>query len=375
MTNLCNAFANIFSIIQHAGNSIGKIHWQWNRNPKKHGKTVNRGDHRSPRQINCNKRGSSIKMSGHCHREEKPVMYFAVIITLVISLCPVLLFGAINETRQPCRACGLHRLRSRAVARRRREEGRQSRLVHGACRRILQRSRPRFRGKIWRAGGILSRCEQRLDRQSAGRVAGKKIFDGRGGKLSAVAHADARDETAHAIHVPHLAKFSADAKEDAGKGTVFWATDRESYMGFAYNKDKLPDERSAKKLRRSIESRAEGQHWPLSRRTRVRAQWARCCASKGEEFLKRLRGQEITMHSVSGQALNDMIISGEVEASPTIFRNHALVAAEKKAPVVWVPMDIVPASAGSAGFRPMRRIRTPLFCSLIFCLAPKAKRF
>ena len=70
--------------------------------------------------------------------------------------------------------------------------------------------------------------------------------------------------------------------------------------------------------------------------------------TKGEEYLKRLRGQDITMHSVSGQALNDMIIGGEVEASPTIFRNHALVAAQKKAPVVWVPMDIVPASAGSA---------------------------
>ena len=55
------------------------------------------------------------------------------------------------------------------------------------------------------------------------------------------------------------------------------------------------------------------------------------------------------MHSVSAQALNDMIISGEVEASPTIFRNHALVAAAKGAPVAWLPMEIVPASAGSAG--------------------------
>ena len=40
--------------------------------------------------------------------------------------------------------------------------------------------------------------------------------------------------------VPHLAKFSADAKEEVGKNTVLWATDRESYMGFAYNKQKLP---------------------------------------------------------------------------------------------------------------------------------------
>ena len=50
------------------------------------------------------------------------------------------------------------------------------------------------------------------------------------------------------FHVPHLAKFSADAKEDAGKGAVFWATDRESYMGFAYNKRQVAGERGAEKL-------------------------------------------------------------------------------------------------------------------------------
>ena len=55
------------------------------------------------------------------------------------------------------------------------------------------------------------------------------------------------------------------------------------------------------------------------------------------------------MHALSAQALNDLIISGEVEASPTIFRNHVLVAIEKKAPVAWVPMEIVPASTGSTG--------------------------
>jgi iron(III) transport system substrate-binding protein len=53
------------------------------------------------------------------------------------------------------------------------------------------------------------------------------------------------------------------------------------------------------------------------------------------------------MHAMSAQALSDLIISGEVEASPTIFRNHVLVAMEKKAPVSWIPMEVVPASAGS----------------------------
>jgi iron(III) transport system substrate-binding protein len=148
--------------------------------------------------------------------------------------------------------------------------------------------------------------------------------------------------------VPHLVKFSVEAKEDAGKGTVFWATDRESYMGFAYNKDKLPAGAVPKNYDGLLNPALKGRMSFVTTDTGSRTVGA-MLKTKGEEYLKRLRAQDITMHSVSGQALNDMIISGEVEASPTIFRNHALVAAEKKAPVAWVPMDIVPASAGSAG--------------------------
>ena len=148
--------------------------------------------------------------------------------------------------------------------------------------------------------------------------------------------------------VPHLAKFSSEAKEDAGKGTVFWATDRESYMGFAYNKDKLPPSAVPKNYDGLLNPALKGRMSFVTTDTGSRTVGA-MLRTKGEEFLKKLRAQDITMHSVSGQALNDMVSSGEVEASPTIFRNHALVAAEKKAPVVWVPMDIVPASAGSAG--------------------------
>jgi iron(III) transport system substrate-binding protein len=150
------------------------------------------------------------------------------------------------------------------------------------------------------------------------------------------------------FYSPHLGKFSADAKEDAGKGTVFWATDRESYMGFAYNKEKLPAAAVPKNYDGLLNPALKGRMAFVTTDTGSRTVGA-MLRTKGEEFLKKLRGQDITMHSISGQALNDLIISGEVEASPTIFRNHALVAAEKKAPVVWVPMDIVPASAGSAG--------------------------
>jgi len=150
------------------------------------------------------------------------------------------------------------------------------------------------------------------------------------------------------FNVPHLARFLPESKEDAGKGSVHWATDRESYMGFAYNREKLPPSAVPKNYEGLLNPALKGRMAMAATDTGSRTVGA-MLKTKGEEFLKKLRGQEITMHAVSAQALNDMIISGEVEASPTIFRNHVVVAMEKKAPVVWVPMEIVPASAGSAG--------------------------
>lgn len=143
-------------------------------------------------------------------------------------------------------------------------------------------------------------------------------------------------------------KLIPDAREEAGKGAVYFATVRESYMGFAYNRNKLPASAVPKNYDDLLKPGLKGRMSFVTTDTGSRTVGG-MLRIKGDEYLRRLRAQEITMHSVSGQALNDMIISGEVEASPTIFRNHALVAAEKKAPVVWVPMDIVPASAGSAG--------------------------
>jgi iron(III) transport system substrate-binding protein len=143
-------------------------------------------------------------------------------------------------------------------------------------------------------------------------------------------------------------KLIPDAREEAGKGAVYYATVRESYMGFGYNKNKLPANAVPRNYDDLLKPALKGRMSFVTTDTGSRTVGG-MLRTKGEEYLKRLRAQEITMHSVSGQALNDMIISGEVEASPTIFRNHALVAAEKKAPVAWVPMDIVPASAGSAG--------------------------
>ncbi len=67
---------------------------------------------------------------------------------------------------------------------------------------------------------------------------------------------------------------------------------------------------------------------------------------KGEEFVKKLKAQEVILQSVSGRAMADLVVSGEVPLSPTIFRDHAIEVKGKGAPVDWVPMDVVPTNTG-----------------------------
>ena len=42
----------------------------------------------------------------------------------------------------------------------------------------------------------------------------------------------------------------------------------------------------------------------------------------------------------------DLVLSGEVPLSPTIFRDHALEMKAKGGPIDWAPMDVVPTNAG-----------------------------
>jgi iron(III) transport system substrate-binding protein len=71
--------------------------------------------------------------------------------------------------------------------------------------------------------------------------------------------------------------------------------------------------------------------------------------AKGEEFVKKLRTQDYSLHSVSARALADQVATGEVEISPTIAREHAAEVKRNGGPIGWAPMEVVPTNAGGVG--------------------------
>ena len=145
---------------------------------------------------------------------------------------------------------------------------------------------------------------------------------------------------------PTQAKFPDNVKEKAPKGLVYWAIDRESHIGLAYNKNLVPANLAPKNYQGLLRPELKDKIAFAGSDTGVTVIGA-MLKFKGEEFVKRLRVQSPAMHNVSGRALLDMVISGEVGVSPTTFRNHVEVSLKAGAPIEWIPMEVVPANSGS----------------------------
>ena len=144
---------------------------------------------------------------------------------------------------------------------------------------------------------------------------------------------------------PHLTKYPDIAKRKADKGLYFWAVDRESYSGLAINKASITAA-SVKNYEDLLRPEFKGKLGFAISETGPRAIGA-MIAAKGEEFVRKLKSQEVSLHAVSGRAVADLVASGELGASPTVFRSHASEIAASGAPVTWIPMDLVPTNAGA----------------------------
>jgi len=145
---------------------------------------------------------------------------------------------------------------------------------------------------------------------------------------------------------PPLAKYPDFSKEQAGKGLVYWAIERESHIVVSYNKNSIPADAVPKNYDGLLNPKLKGKIGLAGSDTGSRTVGA-MLKFKGEEYLKKLGVQNPAVHNVSGRALLDLVISGEIGLSPTTFRNHAEVSMAAGAPIAWVPMEVVPTNSGS----------------------------
>jgi iron(III) transport system substrate-binding protein len=147
-------------------------------------------------------------------------------------------------------------------------------------------------------------------------------------------------------YFPTQAKYPEHVKEKAPKGLVFWTIDRESHIGVAYNKNMIPTKLAPRNYQELLRPELKDKIAFAGTDTGVTVTGA-MLKFKGEEFVRKLKSQNPAIHNVSGRALLDMVISGEVGVSPTTFRNHVEVSLKVGAPIEWIPMEVVPSNSGS----------------------------
>jgi len=147
-------------------------------------------------------------------------------------------------------------------------------------------------------------------------------------------------------HFSTIAKYPDNVKEKAPKGLVYWAIDRESHIGLAYNRNLIPAKSVPRNYEGLLRPELKDKIGFAGSDTGVTVVGA-LLKFKGEEFVRKLRTLNPSVHNVSGRALLDLVISGEVGVSPSTFRNHVEVSLKAGAPIEWIPMDVVPANSGS----------------------------
>jgi iron(III) transport system substrate-binding protein len=173
---------------------------------------------------------------------------------------------------------------------------------------------------------------------------------------------------------PYLASYPDEVKEKAEKGLVYWATDRETYIGVAYNTNVISATAAPKRFEDLLKPELKGKIGFATSDTGNRVIGA-MLATKGGEFVQKLRSQDITLHGVSGRAILDMVISGELGVSPTVFLSHSRVSISKGAPIKWVPMDVVPTNAGGVALPAHAPHPHAALLFADFLLSPEGQKF
>jgi iron(III) transport system substrate-binding protein len=146
---------------------------------------------------------------------------------------------------------------------------------------------------------------------------------------------------------PELRFFDGDVMKKGKTGVYYWA-DRETYISLGFNTNHIPAGEAPKRLNDLLDPKWKGKMSLAGGATAAR--WVGAVIeTAGREFIEKLSGQDVNVHKLSGAALANLVVTGEVPMSPTIFDSNIFVAKRKGAAVEWRPVDPVVANVGYSG--------------------------
>jgi iron(III) transport system substrate-binding protein len=120
----------------------------------------------------------------------------------------------------------------------------------------------------------------------------------------------------------------------------YYVATRSNQRGLAVNTDRIPLTEAPKAWKDLLDPKWKGRISVAGGEaaTRLVAYYQ---DTQGDGYLEKFAKQDPQLIEVTTRALADMLISGEVEMSPTITRAHVLGPISKGAPVAFIPIEPV----------------------------------
>jgi iron(III) transport system substrate-binding protein len=144
------------------------------------------------------------------------------------------------------------------------------------------------------------------------------------------------------------ARYYPDELKPRGKSGFFYLPERETYNSLGFNTKLVPPANAPAALKDLVEPKWKGKMAITTTSTGVR--WVgNVIDTLGRGYLEKLAEQEIIVQDMAPAALINLVGSGEIPMSPTIFDANVTMAKQKGSPVEWRPLEPVVTTVGSAG--------------------------
>jgi iron(III) transport system substrate-binding protein len=143
---------------------------------------------------------------------------------------------------------------------------------------------------------------------------------------------------------PQFEHFRKEIVEPNG----YWVLSYESYLSVGYNTKLVSEADAPKTLDGLLDPKWKGKMGFAG--TSTLANWIGAVLKhKDEAYLRKLSAQNIRVIPASARAVANMVISGELWLSPTIYSSHVANSREQGAPIAWRAISGVYSTTGGVG--------------------------
>ena len=130
---------------------------------------------------------------------------------------------------------------------------------------------------------------------------------------------------------PELADYDAGTIEPGHN----WVSARESYLGIGYNTQKISAAEAPKTYQDLLAPKWKGKMAVSGSLSTTANMVGGMLISLGADYVRKLGQQDIRVYELTGRALANLMISGEVPLSPTIYNSHVEASRAQGAPIAW----------------------------------------